>query len=197
MSKLLLMSGGVDSAALAAYCRPSLCLTIDYGQNSAKSEIAAARQICADLELQHETFRVDISPFGLGDMSASSPSTNSQHSEFWPFRNQFLITVGALVANKFNLNTVLIGTVKSDSRHRDGSLEFIEILNSLLQTQEGDISLDAPAIAMTTQQLIRLSGIRMNTLGWTYSCHKSDIACGNCHGCFKHSEVLNEFGFHY
>jgi len=46
MSDLLLLSGGIDSVAIAAWKRPEICLTIDYGQRSARAEIRSSMQVC-------------------------------------------------------------------------------------------------------------------------------------------------------
>ena len=42
MSAVLLLSGGMDSTALAAWKRPSACVTVDYGQQAAAAELKAA-----------------------------------------------------------------------------------------------------------------------------------------------------------
>lgn len=194
MSELLLLSGGIDSAALASWRRPSLCLTIDYGQKSAEAEIQASKQICADLNLQHKVGVWRIPDLGAGDMSLSQRSRHSIHTEFWPFRNQYLITLAAMVAIKEECNSVLIGTVRTDDRHKDGSISFIEMLSSLLSFQEGNIKLAAPAALLTSAELIQISGIKASTIAWAHSCHTSDLACGQCRGCQKHSEVMSSFG---
>lgn len=194
MSDLLLLSGGIDSAALAALTRPSQCLTIDYGQRPAKAEIAASAQICKDLKLNHIIISANISHLGAGDLSGLNASPHSTHSEFWPFRNQFLVTLGAMAAIKYQCDRVLIGTVVTDKRHLDGSPQFIEVLNSLLGLQEGSIQLSAPAAAMTSPGLIRKSKISISTLGWCHSCHAGDLACNQCRGCQKHSEIMLSLG---
>ncbi|MGH8493113.1 MAG: 7-cyano-7-deazaguanine synthase [Moraxellaceae bacterium] len=196
MSELLLLSGGIDSAAVAAWRRPALCLTIDYGQKSARAESQASKQICADLNLQHKVGTWRISELGAGDMSSNETSLHSTHTEFWPFRNQYLITMAAMVAIKEGCRSLLIGTVLTDSRHRDGSLDFVSALDHVLSLQEGEIRLDAPAVSLTSTELIRLSGIQPSTLGWTHSCHVSDFACGKCRGCQKHSEVMSSLGLY-
>jgi 7-cyano-7-deazaguanine synthase len=29
-------------------------------------------------------------------------------------------------------------------------------------------------------------------LGWTHSCHTGPLACGQCPGCIKHSNLMEE-----
>lgn len=48
---VLLLSGGLDSAALAAWIRPALTLFVDYGQKPRDAEARAARAVAAHLNL--------------------------------------------------------------------------------------------------------------------------------------------------
>jgi 7-cyano-7-deazaguanine synthase len=195
MSKILLLSGGLDSTALAAFLIPEYCITIDYGQRAACAEIGASKKICAELGLKHDVLHIAVPQLGVGDMSNSPSSSLSKHSEFWPFRNQFLITVGAMYAAKHNYNSVLIGSVSTDKRHKDGTKEFLEAINATVSMQEGGISVLAPALEMTTNELITKSKIPLSILAWAHSCHTSNIACGQCPGCNKHSSIMRQIGW--
>jgi 7-cyano-7-deazaguanine synthase len=194
MSDLLLLSGGIDSAAIAAWFRPTVCLTIDYGQRAAKAEITAAAEICRELQLHHVVKQIDLGNLGSGEMATGSPSPHSPSSEFWPFRNQFLITVAAMAALQEGCDRILIGTVKTDVRHRDGTAEFLAAINNVLMCQEGSIRVLAPGADFTTLELIELSNVLPATLGWCHSCHTKVFACGQCRGCIKHSEIMEALG---
>lgn len=195
MSDLLLLSGGLDSSAIAAWLRPSLCLTIDYGQRAAQAEITSSTQISKELGLPHIIKEVDIGEFGNGDMANGEASVHSENSEFWPFRNQFLITLGAMIAMRHNCDRILIGTVVTDKRHKDGSEQFLTAMNKLLLLQEGKLQILAPAAKLTSIELIQKSKISNGALGWCHSCHAANYACGQCRGCHKHSEIMSTFGF--
>ena len=195
MSELLLLSGGIDSTAIAAWRRPAICLTIDYGQRAAVAEIRASSQVCNELSLRHELLTARIPSLGAGDMSERDASSHSKHSEFWPFRNQYLITLGAMTAIKYGCENVLIGTVITDKRHLDGSDGFITSLDRTLALQECGIRLAAPAALLTSVELVHQSGITDGVLGWAHSCHIGEFACGRCRGCQKHSEVMTELGW--
>lgn len=195
MNEVLLLSGGIDSIALAAWRRPAHCLTIDYGQNPAASEIAASSSACVALGLTHEVLSAPVRGLGAGVLAGKPPSTASPNPEFWPFRNQLLVTLAAMVAIGRCSKRVLIGTVASDERHADGTADFILRLNRLLEMQEGGLTLEAPAIKLNTLALVRESGIDMSVLAWAHSCHSSNTACGRCPGCTKHSEVMQALGW--
>lgn len=194
MSRLLLMSGGIDSICLAYWLRPALCITVDYGQRAAKAEMAASANVCSALGLQQKSIKADISALGSGNMVGEIDSPHSPHTEFWPFRNQFLLTLAAMVAIQQRHAAVLIGSVSSDKRHADGRPAFRSAFNALLEQQEGSISMEAPAGDMTTGELITTSGVPMNVLGWAHSCHTGNLACGRCPGCNKHSQAMQSLG---
>ncbi len=194
MHDLLLLSGGVDSIALACWKRPAVCLTVDYGQQPAIAEIAAATAVCEALSLEHIVLKVPVSSLGSGVMAGSAVSNVSEHAEFWPFRNQFLITVGAMYALKRDLRKILIGTVSTDNRHADGSDSFVRAMSSLLLLQEGSLQLDAPALYLSTQELYSLSGAKADVITWAHSCHTGDVACNWCPGCVKHSAFMQSIG---
>lgn len=195
VKRLLLLSGGMDSIALAWALRPELCLTIDYGQRAASGEIKAAIAVCEELGLQHRTISVDCSALGSGEMAGSEPSTFAPVPEWWPFRNQLLITLASALAIKEGLNIVTVGTVSTDSSHADGTVDFIEVMNKILLLQEGKIHLEAPGIALTTVELCRQFGVPHSVLGWAHSCHLGGFACGTCRGCCKHRNSMRELGF--
>jgi 7-cyano-7-deazaguanine synthase len=64
-----------------------------------------------------------------------------------------------------------------------------------MQLQEGSISIEAPAINLSTAELIQVSGIPPEQLAWAHSCHKSNFACGECRGCNKYFGVRKELGY--
>ncbi len=192
MTELLLLSGGVDSAALAVLHRPNVALTVDYGQRPALGEISAARSICAELSLRHDVIRIPLEALGSGLMVGADPSSLSEHVEFWPFRNQLLLTIGAMHAIRHGLKRVLIGTVATDVRHRDGSADFLRRANDLIREQEGSIEVLAPGLQEDTATLVRRAQVPASVLGWTHSCHTGSLACGQCPGCIKHSNLMEE-----
>jgi 7-cyano-7-deazaguanine synthase len=114
--------------------------------------------------------------------------------EWWPFRNQMLVTLAAMRCVALGTRRLLIGTLRTDDRHADGRLEFVTSLNALLLQQEGEMTLEAPAIGLTAVELIRKSGVPMEVLAWAHSCHVSEFACGLCRGCRKHYETLRDLG---
>jgi 7-cyano-7-deazaguanine synthase len=141
----ILLSGGIDSIALAHWKRPELAITVNYGQVPALAEMDASRAVARDLGLEHEIVSVDCSPIGSGDLAGSTPHDAAPASDWWPYRNQLLITIGAARALACGASRMLIGTVASDHFHADGRPEFIALMADVLRLQEGSLDLEAPA----------------------------------------------------
>jgi 7-cyano-7-deazaguanine synthase len=194
MSAGLLLSGGIDSSALAFWKRPIVCFTVDYGQLPARAEVTAAKAIAAHLGARHEILSVDCSSLGSGDLTMK-PALGLAHApEWWPFRNQLLVTICAVRAVELGLKELLLGTVTSDSVHGDGTQEFIASLDRTLSCQEGDLHVSAPALTMTSLQLIAIAGIPLETLAGTHSCHTGCLACGRCRGCQRRFAAFQALG---
>lgn len=192
MTTGILLSGGIDSTALAKWKTPRVALTIDYGQLPAQGEIRAARKIAEELGLAHEVLTIDCRVLGSGDLAGVPATTLAPAPEWWPFRNQLLLTIAAARAVALGVEHLLFGSVASDGFHADGRPEFFESMDCLTSLQEGGIRVSAPAITLTSVELIRVSGIKPSLLAWAHSCHKEDFACGSCRGCFKHQAVMSQ-----
>jgi len=190
----LLLSGGMDSIAIAFWKRPKIAFTIDYGQKPAAGEVRAAQAVAHALHIEHHVISADLSALGSGDMAGTKALPVAPISEWWPFRNQMLITLAAMKAVSLGVTNLAIGTLKTDGKHADGRQSFIDNMNALLAVQEGQIALVAPAIDLTAAELVKRSGAPMDVLAWAHSCHVSDYACGICSGCHKHYLTLQEIG---
>jgi 7-cyano-7-deazaguanine synthase len=190
VSALLLLSGGMDSAALAYWLRPAHALTVDYGQAAARAELRAAAQISGELGIEHHTLELELESLGLGRMAGRRPDSDAPTPEWWPFRNQLLITLAAAKAVVLGVEAVMIGTLVTDGLHADGKPEFIDGMRRILKAQERGINLLAPALQMDAIELARRASIPESIYGWSHSCHVADHACGLCRGCQKHLQTV-------
>lgn len=195
MTKVLLLSGGIDSVSIAFWKKPDYAITVDYGQQAALAELRISEHICKLLNIKHLAIVVDCKSLGSGDLSKYSPNKFAPSSEWWPYRNQLLVTLGAMKAIALDVDELYIGSVKSDSSHVDGRKEFYDNLSNLVSMQEGNLLVSAPAINMSTIDLVKKSCIPQEILCWAHSCHTGEFACGVCRGCNKHREVMRELGY--
>lgn len=189
---VLLLSGGVDSTALAYTLRPDLAVTIDYGQIPADAEIHASQQICNELEISHTVIKADCSDLGTGPLADTDQLETAVTPEWWPFRNQLLITLGAMHAVTRDADQLILGAVASDTDHADGRPAFYNLMDDVVSFQEGNLHVTTPAIDQTSHELVQDTNAPLNLLAWTHSCHTANHACGECRGCTKRNNVLRQ-----
>lgn len=189
MSSAILLSGGIDSTALAYWKKPAFGIHISYGQLAAMSELIASREIAKSIGMELIEINVDCSSLGSGDLTRQPNLNIAPVSEWWPYRNQLLITLASMKAVALGNKHLMIGSVRTDNRHLDGTQQFIKLINKLVIYQEGKLKIIAPAINLSSSELVVKSGVPKSILGWTHSCHTSDIPCGQCNGCSKHIET--------
>ena len=190
--RAVLLSGGMDSIALTFWKRPEFAITIDYGQKAAAAELAASAQVSKELGIRHEILTIDCRSIGSGDMAGTEPLNAAPVPEWWPFRNQLLVTFASARGISLGVTEIMTGSVASDGTHADGRPEFFLALDHLTSLQEGSIHVTAPAVTMSTVELVRASEVPRKVLAWSHSCHTGNLACGACRGCLKHYAVTKE-----
>lgn len=195
MRDLLLLSGGLDSTCLAARDRPTAALAINYGQRPATAELAAAAIVAEWVGIPLLTLEIDCAAIGAGLLADGQVPAGAPSPEWWPFRNQLIVTLAAAIAVKHGFDSVIVATVSTDAeRHIDGSTDFYEVLDRLVAMQEGKVSVVTPVIGTTSDDLLAAVDVPDDILIATHSCHVSDIACGSCPGCLKRQAVLHRAG---
>ena len=190
----MLLSGGLDSTAVAALERPELCVFVDYGQVSADAERTSSEKIARELGLSYLALGADCSALGSGDLAGKPSLGLSPSREWWPFRNQLVGTLAAIRVIELGISELHFGTVSSDHFHADGTADFFSRFSALLSMQEGGLRVAAPYIDLSTEQLVRLSNVSDSVLGWSFSCHTGLYPCGICRGCAKRAAVLKNLG---
>ncbi|MGK5083132.1 7-cyano-7-deazaguanine synthase QueC [Bdellovibrionota bacterium FG-1] len=151
---VVLLSGGLDSAANLAFCReadePVLALTADYGQRAFEPELRAAQAFCDYYGVPHA--RVDLRWLGqLGGSSLTSAAqevpklltsllddrstTEASARAVWvPNRNGVLINVAAAYAERLAATRVVVGfNVEEAVTFPDNSEEFLQRTTSSLE----------------------------------------------------------------
>lgn len=186
MKKAILLSGGIDSASLAYWKRPALAININYGQKASAAEKAASISIAKSLDIEMKCIDIDCSALGSGDLLKLKPLSIAPVHEWWPYRNQLLITLAGMVSVSQNCTELMIGAVSTDKKHKDGTTQFFDLINRLMRFQEGKLKITVPAIHFKSEELIEKIKVPASILGWTHSCHVSNIPCGSCNGCRKH-----------
>jgi 7-cyano-7-deazaguanine synthase len=192
MKKAVLLSGGVDSICLVYGIKPDLAYTIDYGQNVAEREIYVSNYICNILNIEHRIIKVDCKHLGSGSLANAESDDISPSKEWWPFRNQLLITIASMQAVKDSVKEIYLASVKSDNFHKDGTKNFYDLINNLLLYQEGEIKVICPTIEYFSHELVEKYNVPIKLITMAHSCHISNLACGKCSGCVKQLRVRYE-----
>jgi 7-cyano-7-deazaguanine synthase len=192
MKRAILLSGGVDSICLAYGIKPEIAYTIDYGQTVAEREIYVSKYICDELNIKHVVIKVDCKNLGSGSLANSESSNISPSKEWWPFRNQLLVTLASMQAVKDSVNEIYLASVKSDNFHKDGTKDFYKLINDLLFYQEGKIKVTCPTLEYYSHELVSKYNVPKNLITMAHSCHISNLACGKCSGCIKQLKVRYE-----
>jgi 7-cyano-7-deazaguanine synthase len=189
----ILLSGGIDSACLAYWIKPDIAFNINYGQKPAIAERQASSAIAKAIGIKIEFIDIDCSSIGSGDLTNKKPISMAPVSEWWPYRNQLIITLASMKAINYHIEKLIVGAVITDKKHKDGTKDFFKKLNAVISYQEGSIKIVTPAIEMTSYELIQKSNLPDSILGWTHSCHVSNYPCGRCNGCSKHIDLKENF----
>jgi len=192
MKKAILLSGGVDSICLTYGIKPEIAYTIDYGQTVAEREIYVSNYVCNKLNIEHKVIKVDCKHLGSGSLANSISENISPSKEWWPFRNQLLITLASMQSVKDSVKEIYLASVKSDGFHKDGTSNFYTIINNLLLYQEGEIKVVCPTLEYYSHELVERYDVPKELITMAHSCQISNLACGKCSGCIKQLKVRYE-----
>jgi 7-cyano-7-deazaguanine synthase len=192
VKKAILLSGGIDSICLTYSIIPDIAYTVDYGQTVAEREIYVSKYICQRLNIEHKVIKVDCRSLGTGTLANLDNLKIAPSEEWWPFRNQLLITFGVMQGIKDNITELYLASVKSDNFHKDGTYEFYSLIDKLVSFQEGRIKICCPSLNYFSHELAVNYNVPVDLLSVAHSCHVSNLSCGKCSGCIKQMKVRYE-----
>jgi len=215
---VLLLSGGLDSATVAALAIDQGWtlhgLSFDYGQKQA-AELDYARHLAAHFQLaSHTVFDVDLGQFGqsaLTDSSIPVPKGRSLEaigqgipSTYVPARNTVFLSLALALAESRGLRDLFLGINALDySGYPDCRPAFVDAFTALANSatravEEGQpYRVHAPLLEMTKVQIIA-KGLELGLdYGLTRSCYEmvSDAhSCGTCDACILRLAAFTELG---
>lgn len=213
---VVLVSGGLDSAATLAICVREkfepYALTFDYGQRH-HLEVLAAKRVAASLGAhEHRIAVIDLRVFGGSALTADIPvpknrereSKNSIPVTYVPARNTIFLSYALAWSEVIGAPDIFIGANAIDySGYPDCRPAFIAAFEDLaaVATKAGlegtRFRIHAPLLTMSKSQIIR-KGIELGVdFTLTHSCYDptSDLlACGECDSCRIRLEGFREVG---
>jgi 7-cyano-7-deazaguanine synthase len=204
---VVLLSGGLDSATVAAIARHDghelYALSVDYGQRH-RFELDAARRVAESLGIaRHVVASVGLDDFGGSALTdqievpldrADDEIAHGIPVTYVPARNTVFLAVALGYAEVVGAADLFLGVNAIDySGYPDCRPEFIAAFEKLanLATKAGvegtmRFRIHTPLIHMTKAQIIR-RGIELGVdYGLTHSCYApsaAGIACGRCDAC--------------
>lgn len=204
---IVLLSGGLDSATVAAIARAEgyrlYALSVDYGQRH-HFELAAASRVAQSTGVErHIVVQVGLDQFGgsalTDDVAVPLDRDDTQMEKeipvtYVPARNTVLLSLALGYAEVVGAADLFIGVNAVDySGYPDCRPEFITAFERLaaLATKAGvenrlRFHIHTPLIRMTKSEIIRCGTQLGVDYGLTHSCYqpsKLGLACGRCDAC--------------
>lgn len=212
---LILLSGGLDSAANLALChqmdQPVLAITVRYGQRAEESEVLAAKDLCAYYGVPHQV--VDLKWLGqlggsaLTQSSVALPILEAEHlndskitgqsvKAVWvPNRNGVLIQVAAAFAESLKVGRVVVGfNIEEAATFPDNSPEFIRRSNlSLEYSTFNQVKVHCYTAELTKSQIVTELKKLAKPFPFEkiWSCYQGGaLPCGECESCRRLQRAL-------
>ena len=171
-------------------------VTFDYGQRHDRELQAAEKQL---LNVKHDYPNVLFTNKLLDvkyikDIADTSSLTNdnidtpdvkdvmgeAQPKSYVPFRNMMFLSILLSYAEKLKADEVWYGAAEADSLagYWDGSVQFVDKINQIcLLNREIDVSVRAPLLEMSKEEII-LQGVELGVnFGDTYTCYSGEYPC--------------------
>ena len=198
MAHCLLLSGGLDSATLAAWIKhhhpgePVTAYTFLYGQKHAV-ELEAARAVAAFYGLPHQVRELEpIRGSALTDQGTPLPEgrdlagSSGVAPSYVPARNLFFLAQVATLQDALGPATIWLGVHHDDyTGYPDCRPEFIEAADEAVRlgTQFG-LRVQAPFVRLSKAEIIRWGLEHGVPYHLTHSCYQGRRpACGVCDTC--------------
>ncbi len=215
---VVLLSGGLDSATVAAIARQAgfslFAMSVDYGQRH-RFELDAARRVAGALGVcRHTVIRVDLAQLGGSALTDQIEVPKDRPDEeieqgipvtYVPARNTVLLSLALAYAETIDAADIFIGVNAVDySGYPDCRAEFIDAFARLanLATKAGvegrlNFTIHTPLIELTKAQIIQRGTELGVDYGLTHTCYDPDpqgISCGRCDACRLRRKGFTEAG---
>ena len=209
---VVLLSGGLDSATLLAialqqgfHCH---ALSFDYGQSHG-AELAAARRVAANFDVQHRMLTIPIGSLGGSALTDPSIPVPDQGGEgipvtYVPARNTVFLALALAWAEVLEARAIFIGVNALDySGYPDCRPEFVAAFQEMAslatkQAVEGaPVEIRAPLVNMTKAKIITRGTELGVDYSQTVSCYRADSegrACGHCDACRFRAQGFSQAG---
>ena len=214
---MLLLSGGLDSATVAAIAQDAgyrlYALSVDYGQRH-RFELEAAKQVAAATGVvEHQLVCVDLTTLGSSPPTAQIEIPQGRSDEeisggipvtYVPARNTIMLSIALGYAEVLGASDIFIGVNAVDySGYPDCRPEFVAAYETManLATKAGvegnRLRIHTPLIDLTKAEIIRRGTELGVDYGLTHTCYapsEAGISCGRCDACVLRQKGFTEAG---
>ena len=173
MPAVILLSGGIDSAACLDFYTKEKCevsaIFVDYGQKANEQESASSKIIAEYYNAPLTNLKIiSTSHFSEGEIMG---------------RNAFLLMT-ALMYKPIDYGVIAIG-IHSGTPYYDCSETFLDVINSLAENySDGKIKFEAPFVHWDKRMILQYCRENDVPLKSTYSCEAgTNPPCGSCLSC--------------
>ena len=209
------LSGGLDcTVATSAYSRDYEihAITFNYGQKAFERELKAARGICEKMSWSHEVIDLpwlaristsslntseDIPEVSFDDLDDIEKSSETAQSVWVPARNMVFTSIAVSYAESIGAEIIIVGwDAEEAATFPDNSKEFLNAFNELISVGSPDkITIEAPAIDLDKEEIVRLGVETGAPMELSYSCYKGgDKHCGVCESCMRRKRAFKNLG---
>ncbi len=212
---VILLSGGLDSAANLAWCveqdEPVLALTFRYGQKAQDREVAAAQRLCRYYDVRHEV--VELSWLGrLGGSSLTEAkseiprlagaglddlkqATKTAKAVWVPNRNGVFINIASAFAERVDAEQVVVGFNREEAvTFPDNTVEFLNRASAALEysTLKKVRAVSYTAELDKREMVQGLSKLaKLFPFDFVWSCYAGgEKPCGVCESCNRLKRAL-------
>lgn len=207
MKAVVLLSGGMDSAATAymarQVCEELYTLTFDYGQMHRKELQCAFEVSRAVGAVESKVVELDFSQFTksslLGDAAIPEGKVEGVAPTWVPQRNAIFLAIAFSYAEIVGANRVYTGVSEMDfSGYLDCRGEFIDAIEKALNlAREGTraILIGTPLLNMSKADEVKVGEELGVPWGLTWTCYRGESkACGKCSACILRLEAFEKAG---
>ena len=210
-------SGGLDCTVATSVFDKDYeihAITFNYGQKAFKRELRASMEICERMNWNHEVIDLpwlakisnsslntddeipEVSNADLDDLDASSESA----SNVWvPARNTVFTSIALSYAESIDAEIIIVGwNGEEGATFPDNSKEYMEEFNELINVgSPNKIRIEAPAIDLNKEEIVKLGLDVGAPMELSYSCYKGDDKpCGVCESCMRRKRAFKNLGIH-
>ena len=209
------LSGGLDcTVATSVYAKDYEihAITFNYGQKAFERELQAAEEICAKMNWTHEVIGLpwlsristsslntseDIPEVSFEDLDDAEKSSETASSVWVPARNMVFTSIAVSYAESIGAEKIIVGwDAEEAATFPDNSKEFLNTFNELIAVGSPEnIKIEAPAIDLTKEEIVKL-GVNVGApMELSYSCYKGGKKhCGVCESCMRRRRAFTQLG---